>query len=89
MKSILNRVFRMLIGAATAQMAGVLFRQVWKLIADEEHTPLATDPERSMTEVALGGLLQGAIFGVIQALLSRGGATGVEKMTGERPGHGS
>ncbi len=86
MKKIVDRLFRLLIGTATAQLAGAIFRRIWKAASGDEQTPLATDPQRSVTEIVLGGLVQGAIFGEIQALLSRGGASGMERLTGERPG---
>jgi hypothetical protein len=67
-------------------LAGVLFKQVWRRIADEDEAPEATDASRSWGEVILAAALQGAIFAVVKAILDRGGASGFRRLTGSWPG---
>jgi predicted metal-dependent enzyme (double-stranded beta helix superfamily) len=66
-------------------LAGMLFKQVWKLLAGEEDAPKATDQERTWREVLLAAALQGAIFAVVKAAADRGGAKGVRRLTGAWP----
>jgi hypothetical protein len=69
-------------------LAGVVFKQVWKLIAGEEEAPEATDSERGWREVLVAAAVQGAVFGAVKALIDRGGATGWQRLTGTWPGEG-
>jgi len=67
-------------------LAGTLFKQVWKLVADEEDAPKATEGERSWGEVLPAAALQGATFAFVKAAVDRGGAEGFRKLTGVWPG---
>jgi Protein of unknown function (DUF4235) len=66
-------------------LAGMVFKQLWKLAAGEEDAPKATEEDRTWREVLLAAALQGAIFAVVKAVVDRGGAKGVRRLTGTWP----
>jgi hypothetical protein len=67
-------------------LAGAIFKQVWKRIADDEEAPKPTDRSRGWGEVLAAAALHGAIFAVVKALVDRGGAEGFRRLTGSWPG---
>jgi hypothetical protein len=75
----------LLLGIGAGALAGFVFREVWKLAAGDDDAPDATDEDRGWGEILAAAALQGAIFAVVKALVDRGGATGVRKITGEWP----
>ena len=75
----------MVAGAIAGVAAGILFKQVWRLIAGEDDAPTATDESRTWTEILIAAALQGAIFAIVKAAVDRGGATGVKQLTGKWP----
>lgn len=48
--------------------------------------PSATDEQRGWREILAAATVQGAVFGLVKAMVDRGGATGFRKMTGAWPG---
>jgi hypothetical protein len=84
-KKVLYKPFSLAFGVAGGILAGIVFKQVWKLMADEDDAPEATSEDHSWAEVLLAAALQGAIFAVVKAAVDRGGAAGVKKLTGEWP----
>ena len=46
---------------------GCVFKQVWKVVAEEDDAPDALQSEYSMTEVVLAAAIQGAIFAATKA----------------------
>lgn len=58
-------------------------------MSGEEKAPTATDRTSGWLEVALAAGLEGAVFGVVKALVERGGAASFERGTGTRPGQDS
>jgi hypothetical protein len=76
----------LLLGIGAGALAGFVFKEVWKLAAGDDDAPNATDEDRGWGEILAAAALQGAIFAVVKALVDRGGATGVRKITGEWPG---
>ncbi|HKR68258.1 MAG TPA: DUF4235 domain-containing protein [Streptosporangiaceae bacterium] len=70
-------------------LAGLIFKQIWKLAAGEEEAPEATDARRSWPEILLASALQGAIFAVVKAAVDRGAAVGTRRLTGIWPGDGA
>lgn len=76
----------LLLGIGAGALAGFVFNQIWKLTSGDDDAPNATDEERGWGEILAAAALQGAIFAVVKALVDRGGATGVRKITGEWPG---
>jgi hypothetical protein len=75
----------MLLGMTAGALAGVLFREVWKLAAGDDDAPAATDEHRGWGEIIAAAALQGAIFAVVRAAVDRGGAVGVRRLTGHWP----
>jgi Protein of unknown function (DUF4235) len=75
----------LLAGIAAGAIAGVIFKQVWKLAAGDDDAPNATDEDRGWGEILAAAALQGAIFAVVKAAVDRGGATGVRRLTGTWP----
>ena len=69
-------------------LAGAIFKRVWRVTADEDEAPSATDARRSWSEVLIAAALQGAIFAVVKAVLDRGTATAARELTGTWPGEG-
>jgi hypothetical protein len=74
-----------LMGIAAGALAGVVFKQVWKLAAGDGDAPNATDEDRGWGEILAAAALQGAIFAIVKAAVDRGGAAGVRKLTGDWP----
>lgn len=66
-------------------IAGMIFKQIWKLIPGEDEPPRARESEHSWREVIPAAAVQGAVFGVVKAVFDRGGARAFEKLTGVRP----
>ena len=75
----------LLLGVGAGVVAGFVFKEVWKLASGGDDAPDATDEERGWGEVLAAAALQGAIFAVVKALVDRGGASGVRRITGEWP----
>jgi len=73
-------------GILAGTVSGIVFKQIWKRISDEEEAPDALQSEYSMREVVLAAALQGAIFAATKAAIDRAGARGFTKLTGAWPG---
>jgi predicted metal-dependent enzyme (double-stranded beta helix superfamily) len=73
-------------GMVGGLLAGMVFKQVWKLAAGEKDAPDALDEHRSWAEILIAAGLQGAVFGVVKAAVDRAGAVGVRRVTGHWPG---
>jgi hypothetical protein len=71
---------------AAGALSGLVFKQVWKLVSNEDEAPKATSRDYGWGEILAAAALQGAIFAVVKAAIDRGGAHGVRKLTGEWPG---
>jgi hypothetical protein len=69
-----------------ASAASAMFKQIWRRVADEDEAPDALQSEYSLSTVVLAAAIQGLIFGVVKALVDRGGAKVFEKLTGSWPG---
>ena len=67
-------------------LAGAVFKQIWKRISDEEESPKALESEYGWKEILPAAALQGAIFALVKAMVQRGGAQGVRRLTGYWPG---
>ncbi|GAB7037524.1 MULTISPECIES: DUF4235 domain-containing protein [Catenuloplanes] len=74
-----------LAGVAAGAVAGAVFKEVWRLVGNDEDAPNATDEDRGWTEILVAAALQGAIFAVVKAAVDRGGAVGVRRVTGHWP----
>jgi uncharacterized protein (DUF2062 family) len=78
-----------LVGSVAAGLiAGQVFKQVWKHATpgDNEDAPKALESEYRLREVLVASAIQGAIFAVVKAVLTRGGARAFQRATGEWPG---
>ncbi|TKJ20412.1 DUF4235 domain-containing protein [Blastococcus sp. CCUG 61487] len=73
-------------GILAGTLSGIVFKQLWKAIADEDDAPGALQSEYGTKEVLLAAALQGAIFAVTKAAIDRAGAQGFHKLTGSWPG---
>lgn len=67
-------------------LAGAVFKQIWKRVSNEEEAPKALESEYGWKEILPAAALQGAIFALVKALVQRGGAQGVRRVTGYWPG---
>jgi TRAP-type C4-dicarboxylate transport system permease large subunit len=85
MGKLLYRPVSLVSGVAGGLLAGVLFKQVWRIVAGEDEAPEATDEKRGWDEVLTAAALQGAIFALVKAAITRGGARGVRRLTGSWP----
>jgi hypothetical protein len=75
----------MLLGIGAGAIAGFVFKEVWKFASGDDDAPNATDEDRGWGEIIAAAAIQGAIFATVRALVDRGGAAGVRKITGEWP----
>ena len=80
------RPIGLLSGVAAGALSGVVFKQIWKVVAHEDDAPGAMQSEYRMSEVLVAAAVQGAIFAVTKALIQRLGARGFTKLTGSWPG---
>ncbi|HET8660468.1 MAG TPA: DUF4235 domain-containing protein [Micromonosporaceae bacterium] len=86
MKRVMYKPVGVALGLAAGALAGVAFKQVWRVVAGEDDAPSATDEGRGWGEILAAAALQGAIFAVVKAAVDRAGAEGVRKVTGTWPG---
>ena len=89
MNRFLYKTVSIVVSVLGGMLAGAIFKQVWKLAADEDEAPTATDVRRGWREVLVAATIQGAIFGLVKATLDRGTAEGTRKLTGVWPGEDS
>jgi hypothetical protein len=73
-------------GVIGGMIGGAIFKQVWKLVSDQDDAPKAKESEYGWGEVLPAAALQGAIFALVKAAIDRGGARGFQKLTGVWPG---
>jgi len=85
-KKLMYKPVGVAMGLAAGALAGIAFKQVWRMVAGEDDAPSATDEGRGWGEILAAAALQGAIFAVVKAAVDRAGAEGVRKVTGTWPG---
>jgi hypothetical protein len=73
-------------GVLGGMIGGAIFKQVWKLVSNQDDAPKAKESEYGWGEVLPAAALQGAIFALVKAAIDRGGARGFQKLTGVWPG---
>ncbi|HEX2320049.1 MAG TPA: DUF4235 domain-containing protein [Streptosporangiaceae bacterium] len=86
MIKLLYKPVSMAVSILGGMLAGMIFKQIWKLAAGEEDAPKATDAERRWLEVLIAAALEGAIYALVKAALDRGAAHGTKRLTGFWPG---
>ncbi|HWG15021.1 MAG TPA: DUF4235 domain-containing protein [Streptosporangiaceae bacterium] len=89
MIKIMYKPFSIIAGVLGGILAGVIFKQVWKLAAHEEEAPDSTDVEKGWGEVLIAATVQGAIFALVKAAVDRGAAEATLRLTGIWPGKDS
>ena len=67
-------------------IGGQIFKQIWKVVSNEEDAPGARQSEYGWKEILPAAAIQGAIFAVVKATLDRKGAQGFQRLTGVWPG---
>jgi hypothetical protein len=72
-------------GVAGGVLAGVLFKQLWKVATGDDDAPDATDADKGWAEVLTAAAIQGTIFALVKAAVDRSGAQAVRKLTGTWP----
>jgi hypothetical protein len=85
-KKLLYKPLSLTFGVLGGVLAGVVFKQLWKLATGDDDAPDATDADKGWGEVLTAAAVQGAIFALVKAAVDRGGAEGVRKLTGAWPG---
>ncbi len=85
LEKVVFKPINLALGIGAGALAGLVFKQVWKLASGDDDAPDAGDEDRGWGEVLIAAALQGAIFAVVKAAVDRGGAAGVRKLTGEWP----
>jgi Protein of unknown function (DUF4235) len=83
---LIYRPFGLLFSVLGGILAGMVFKQLWKLVADEEDPPKAKESEYGLKDIVPAAMVEGAIFGLVKAAIDRGGARSFEKLTGSWPG---
>jgi hypothetical protein len=73
------------VSVAGGLLAGSAFRQVWKLVSDDD-PPDPRDEDEGWGDVLLAAAVQGAVFGLVKAAVDRGGAHAWRRLTGSWPG---
>ena len=67
-------------------VAGMAFKQIWKVVRGEDDSPKALESEYGWREILLAAAVQGAVFAVVKAAVDRSGALAFERWYGEWPG---
>lgn len=83
---IIYKPFGLFVSVLGGVAAGAAFKRTWKLVANTDEAPKATDRRRTWAEVLPAAALQGAVFGLVKAAMDRAGARGFERATGAWPG---
>jgi hypothetical protein len=84
---VLYKPFGMLVGALGGIAAGLLFKKVWSLVSNEE-APTPTQADRSWGAILGAAAVEGAIYALVRAAVTRGTAVAFEQATGDWPGEG-
>ncbi|HKS51113.1 MAG TPA: DUF4235 domain-containing protein [Pseudonocardiaceae bacterium] len=69
-------------GLVGGAIAGALFSRLWRAVADEDEVPQPTALDRNLREVLIVAALQGAVFGLVKAALSRMTSQSYQRITG-------
>jgi Protein of unknown function (DUF4235) len=80
------RPFGLALSMVGGLLAGAVFKQIWRRVADKDDAPDPLQSEYDWREVLLAAAVQGAVFAVVKAAVDRSGARTFQRMTGEWPG---
>lgn len=86
MIKLLYKPVSVLVSVLGGLLAGIVFKQIWKLAAHQDDAPKATDARPSRREILTAAALQGAVYGLVKAAVDRGAGTGTRRLTGFWPG---
>lgn len=87
MVKVLYKPIALILGILGGMLAGKVVSTVWmRLDGDNDIPPAPDQKESNWGMVLLGAGLQGAIYAIVKAAVKRGGAQGVEMVTGTWPG---
>jgi hypothetical protein len=89
MMKLLYKPVSILVSVLGGMLATAIFKKVWQAATGEEQAPDPTDIRRGSGEVLAAAALQGAIFALVRAAVSRGAAAGTRQLTGYWPGEDS
>lgn len=73
------------VGTVAGMAAAAGFKRLWQRAAGQQDAPDPTDERRTWGEVLAEAALQGAVFSMARAMVRRGGAVGVRRLTGTWP----
>jgi hypothetical protein len=74
-------------GILGGALAGALFSRLWRAVSGADEVPEPTALDRSVKEILIAGVLQGAVFGLVKAIVGRITATSYRRFTGKDPTH--
>ncbi|MCD0483181.1 DUF4235 domain-containing protein [Streptacidiphilus sp. ASG 303] len=74
------------VGMAGGALATAVFSRIWGRVGSGDEAPEPLQRDRGWGEVLLAAALQGAVFGLVRAVVERGGAEGWSRVTGSWPG---
>jgi hypothetical protein len=86
MAKLFYKPFGLIFSVLGGIVAGMIFKRIWGAVGDEDEAPEATDETRGWGEVLVAAAAEGAVFGGVEALVDRAGATGFAHLTGSWPG---
>ncbi|HET9254799.1 MAG TPA: DUF4235 domain-containing protein [Pseudonocardiaceae bacterium] len=69
-------------GLLGGALAGALATRIWRGLSHSDEIPKPTALDHRSREVLIAGLLQGAVFGLVKAAMSRLTAKGYRQITG-------
>lgn len=69
-------------GVVGGALAGAVFTRLWRFLSGADEVPEPTELDRKIRDVLVVGMLQGAVFGLVKAALSRATAQGYRQLTG-------
>jgi len=86
MVKLLYKPLAIALSILAGSLAGKVVTTVWTKVDDNDVPPDPDQKEAGWALVIAGAALQGIVYSVVKAAVKRGGATGVEKVTGTWPG---
>jgi hypothetical protein len=76
------KLFSLSSGILGGALAGVIVTRIWRAFAGTDEVPDPTVLDFPVRKVLIAGAIQGVIFGVVKAALSRMTAKGYQQFTG-------
>ncbi len=72
-------------GVLSGAVAGAVFNRIWCAVSGTEQAPEPGALDRNIREVLIAGALQGAVFGLVKAVVGRLTARGYQRFSGNDP----